>query len=247
MVGVLGAGRADRADPALLQHPLDQQHGRPVAPVVGGEHAEALGIAELEEVLHPVHRLRERLLHHQVRASGRGQVGQGHVRIGRRADDRPVHALQRRLHRRRHRREGKISGRLLPLRRRRVVAGQRYVADGAEVAKVTTTDATQSDDRELHGRPPQACAPTPGRGAVADSACVAAVPLDLVLADPLEVAQDHQLTQAIELDRVELLADDRGHPGGVSQIEQEGFEVAVRTAPGSAACWCSTTRSPDTG
>ena len=49
MVRVLGPRRADGADPTLLQELLDQEHRRPIAPVVRDEHAAPSRVTELQK------------------------------------------------------------------------------------------------------------------------------------------------------------------------------------------------------
>ena len=150
MVGVLGPRRSHGSDAPFLEQLLREQHGRPVAPVVGGEHLEALGVAELEEVFHAVHGLGEGLLDHEVRATLGGQAAQGEVRVGRRADHGAVGAREGGLRRGRDGRPRKILGRGLALGGGGIVGGKALDADRPEISEVPAADRAQSEDGELH-------------------------------------------------------------------------------------------------
>src|SRR5687768_2996564 len=52
-------------------------------------------------------------------------------------------------------------------------------------------------------------------------------PQRFVFPDPLIVEIDHQLAQAEQLDRVEVVRDHRGDPGRVPQVEQKALEIVA--------------------
>ncbi len=145
VVRVLRPRDKDIPDAALLQELLHLVHGRPVPPVVGSHHRLARTVAVAKERGEAVQVMGDRLLDQEVSAGIERGSTDGHVAVGRRADDDPLGPLDALLHRLDHARGGEESARAVARCRVHVLDGD-LGADGQEVPGMPAPDRAGPHD-----------------------------------------------------------------------------------------------------